>query len=176
MTAEPLWDLYWLGFILSGDRELTLQTMIEAVELKDAANPFFASWFVQWSRKVFIAKVLGRVPREASAQELRTRLQRLEAEAGRGRIAPASPTMDKADLERALLSIDSLPRRALILTVFERLSLEDAGILLNADRESVKTAAAIGLIELSRNLSANRIPRNACALQRVSPEIVGAMP
>jgi len=36
---------------------------------------------------------------------------------------------------------------------------EDIGILLNADRESVKTATAIGLIELARNLAGDRTSR-----------------
>src|SRR5262249_46273861 len=118
-------------------------------------------WFVQWSRKVFIAKVLGRVPPETGAKDLRRRLQKLETEIQLYGIALARPTMGKSDLEAALLAIDPFPRRALILTVFEKLTVEDTAILLNADRMSVKTATAIGLIELSRNLAADRVSRGA---------------
>jgi hypothetical protein len=153
MTAEPFYDIYWLGFLLTGDRERALETVIETMDGRDPANPFFAKWFVQWSRKVFIAKVLGSVTPQSTAGELRRRFQKLNSEARRDGLRPVSPTMDKTDLQAALLEIDWFPRCALVLRVFEKLSVEDVAILLNADRERVKTATAIGLMELSRNLA-----------------------
>ena len=65
-----------------------------------------------------------------------------------------------AELEDALLRIAPFPRRALLLTVFEQLSGEDARMLLNGGRECVKTATAIGLFESSRNLM-HSIPRTS---------------
>ena len=53
-----------------------------------------------------------------------------------------------------MLAIDFFPRCAVLLTVFEKLSPDDTAVLLSSDRECVKTAAAIGLIELTRNLAA----------------------
>jgi len=150
--ANQISDLYWLGYLLTGDREQSVQAVIDTLEMQDAANPFFESWFATWSRKIFIAKVLGYVEPKTSALELRTRLRRLQSDAGRS-IPQFDPAAGKPELERALLAIDPLPRCALLLSVFEKLAIEDIGILLNADRDSVKAATAIGLIELARNLA-----------------------
>jgi hypothetical protein len=59
----------------------------------------------------------------------------------------------KVQLESALLAIDVFPRCALLLSVFEGMSLEDVGILLNSERDLVRTAQMIGLLELTRNLA-----------------------
>jgi DNA-directed RNA polymerase specialized sigma24 family protein len=156
MAAERIVDLYWLAYLLTGDRERSAQAVIEALEMPDAANPFFAGWMSTWSRKIFIAKVLGYVIPESSVADLRARHKRLQAEVRRTGARRMDPAAGKAELERALLAIDPLPRRALLLNVFEKLAIEDIGILLNADRETVKTASAIGLIELARNLAGPR--------------------
>ena len=154
MPADRIFDLYWLGYLLTGDPERSVRGAMETLELPEAANPFFENWMNTWSRKIFIAKVLGYVKPKVSASELRIRLRRLQAEAGRRAIPRFDGAAGKAELEQALLEIEAFPRCALVLSVFEKLAIEDIGILLNADRESVKTATAIGLIELARNLAA----------------------
>jgi len=45
------------------------------------------------------------------------------------------------------------PRCAILLSVFERVSIEDAAVLLDVDRELFRKAQAIGLQELTRNLA-----------------------
>jgi DNA-directed RNA polymerase specialized sigma24 family protein len=105
---------------------------------------------------------------KTSSSELRIRLRRLQAETGRSFIRSIDPVAGKAELERALLAIDTFPRRALLLRVFEKLAIEDIGVLLNADRESVKTATTIGLIQLARNLAGDRKSRTAHPVKPVS--------
>jgi hypothetical protein len=153
MSANQLIDLYWLGYLLTGDRERSVQAVMETVEMPGVAGQFFEGWMVTWSRKIFIAKVLGHVAPETSVSQLRTRLRRLQCEAWRGFNRWIGPEAGKPELERALLEIESLPRCALLLSVFEKLPLEDVGILLNVDAQSVKTATAIGQIELARNIT-----------------------
>ena len=172
MPADRMFDLYWLGYLLTGDRERSVQAVIETLEMPDAANPFFENWMVTWSRKIFIAKVLGYVAPETSASELRTRLRRMQSETERRFNRKIDPAAGKPELERALLAIEPLPRCALLLSVFEKLAVADIGILLNVDRESVKTATAIGLIELARNLAGNRQSR---ATRPVKDASFGAM-
>ena len=169
MGRERTCDLYWLAYLLTGDRERSVHAVIETLEKEGFANLFFKKWFTAWSRKIFIAKVLGSVLPETTAAELNGRLDKLQAETGAVRTRPAWKGAGKNELEAALLAIDPFPRRALLLTTFEKLSLEDAGILLNAEGECVKTATAIGLIELSRNLAAHAAPHDS------NPEPVGAL-
>jgi hypothetical protein len=168
MLTDQMLELYWLGYLLTGERERSVQAVIETLEVPDAANPFFESWMIKWSRKIFIAKVLGFVTAKTNASELRNRLRRLQAEVGRSRIRGIDKAAGKAELERALLAIETFPRCALLLSVFERLPIGDVAILLNSDRESVKTATAIGLIELARNLAADKKSHATRPLQAAS--------
>ena len=57
--------------------------------------------------------------------------------------------MTKIQLERALLAIDVFPRCALLLSVFEKMPLADAAILLDAGLDLVRKAQEIGLRELT---------------------------
>jgi DNA-directed RNA polymerase specialized sigma24 family protein len=146
-------DLYRLAYLLTGQRGASIDVTLEALESEGAPDSFFANWIQAWSRRVVIAKALGRIRGElaASAQsivsrrsdpaELPPRKWALEHE--------ATPVQ----FERALLAIDAFPRCAALLTVFEGMSLEDASILLDATRDLVRKAQAIGLRHLTRNLA-----------------------
>jgi hypothetical protein len=64
-----------------------------------------------------------------------------------------SRDLTQPELHRALLAIDVFPRCALLLTIFEKLPVKDAALLLNADERLVLRAQATALIELTRNLA-----------------------
>jgi len=149
-------DLYWLAFLLTGHRELSLDATIEALDLQDDENPFFSTWILAWSRRVVIAKALAAIRDELAASARRTASKRVERTA----LPPRNWTVDrdttKAQLESALLAIDVFPRCALVLSVFEGMSLEDVAILLNVERDLVRKAQLIGLRELTRNLARKR--------------------
>jgi len=145
-------NLYWLAFLLTGHRGLSVDVTLEALVLPDDANPFFSTWMLAWSRRVFIAKALAEI-RELAASARQTASERAEKAA----LPPRNWTLDrgttKLQLESALLAIDVFPRCALLLSVFEGMSLEDVAILLDADTELVRKAQTIGLRELTRNLA-----------------------
>jgi hypothetical protein len=61
-------------------------------------------------------------------------------------------SISKAQIEAALLAIDVFPRCALLLTVFEDLPLEEVGMLLHSDRDSIEAGRIRALRELTRNL------------------------
>ena len=146
-------DLYWLAFLLTGHRGLSVDAMLEAVGLPDDANPFFSAWMVAWSRRVFIAKALATIREELAASARRIASKRAERTA----LPPSNWTLDrgttKVRLESALLAIDVFPRCALLLSVFEGVSLEDVALLLDSERYLVRKAQMVGLRELTRNLA-----------------------
>jgi hypothetical protein len=154
---QQTYELFWLAFLLTGNREVNIEAVVEALDLDDTANSFFKRWMVVWSRKLFIATVLGPLNSEMAASALRTELRQFEYSKASKSLPHSgwslAPDTDKLQLERALLAIDLFPRCALLLLIFEKLSLDDVMVLLNADREMVATAKAIGLIELARNLA-----------------------
>jgi DNA-directed RNA polymerase specialized sigma24 family protein len=74
---------------------------------------------------------------------------------------PASTT--KTQIEQALLAVDLFPRAAVLLSIFEGMSIADAATILDADVTLVRKAQAIGLRELTNNLAGMRT-RRALAL------------
>ena len=80
--------------------------------------------------------------------------------AGKAALPARDWTLDrgttKVELERALLAIDVFPRCALLLSVFEGVSLEDVAILLDSERDLVRKAQMIGLRELTGNLARSK--------------------
>ena len=145
-------SLYWLAFLLTGRREASVNMAVEALDSADG-NPFFSAWMLAWSRKVVIAKALAAVRQELAASAL-------QMASKRGRDCPPpprnwalGPAATKVQLERALLAIDVFPRCALLLTVFEGLSIDDATVLLDAGRELVRKAQRFAVQELTRNLA-----------------------
>jgi hypothetical protein len=147
-------EMLWLAFLLTGDREMSVEAVVDAMDLSDAGNPFFRNWMISWSRKLVIAKALSAVEPQMAASVRHTRERRCARRAETpDRSWSLDRDTDKIHLEHALLAIDLFPRCALLLTVFEKVSIDDAAELLNADRESIMTAKAIGLAELTWNLA-----------------------
>jgi DNA-directed RNA polymerase specialized sigma24 family protein len=146
-------NLYWLAFLLTGNPGLSVDVTLEAVACQDDANPFFSARMLAWSRRVFIAKALAEIRDELARSARRTAPRRSEKAALPPRNWTLSRDTTKVRLESALLAIDVFPRCALLLSVFEGMTLEDVGILLNSERDLVRTAQMIGLLELTRNLA-----------------------
>lgn len=153
-------NLYWLAFLLTGQREASVDMAVEALDSPDG-NPFFSAWMLAWARKVVIAKALGAIRQDlaASARRMASR---------RGRSCPPAPRnwalgpgTTKLQIERALLAIDVFPRCALLLSIFEGLSLDDATVLLDGDRDLVRNAQACAIEELTHNLASMREAQRA---------------
>jgi len=145
--------LYRLAFLLTGDRTWSLDVTLEAIDSHDDEESFFSSWMVAWSRKVVIARALAGIRddivvsarRTASRRDVNIALPR------RDWTLDADTTPDK--IESAVLGIDAFPRCALLLTLFEKVSVDDAAVLLDEDRDLVRKGQVIGLRELTRNLA-----------------------
>ena len=150
-------ELYWLAFLLTGDRERSAEALTRALDFEDGATETFRGFMVSWARKLVIAEALGTIDSELreSALQLRTP-DPAESPALPPRDWTRGQTITRREFERALLALDVFPRCAVLLTFFERLSLEESTLLLNADRELVKRAQRRGLIELKRNIALGR--------------------
>jgi len=145
-------DLQWLATLLTGRREIAVDVTKQAMAEGDS-NPFFSTWMVAWSRRLLIAKALTAVREDLAASARRSASKRAEGY----ELPPRSWALDrdttKSDLERALLSIEVFPRAAVLLSVFERVPLKDAAILLDTEQDLVRKALAAGVRELTINLA-----------------------
>lgn len=152
-AAGPV-RIYWLAFLLTGQREPSLDLAIEVLDSPGGEQSFFSTWMLSWSRKVVIAKALNLIRDDLAASARRT------ASAPAGTQAPPAanwsldPNTNKFQLERALLAIDVFPRCALVLSVFEGAPLADVAVLLGVNEDLARKGRAIGLLELTHNLAA----------------------
>ena len=152
-------ELYWLAFLLTGDREHSAEAVTRALDFKDG-NRTFHGFMVSWARKLVIAEVLAAIDSELRESALRLQASDPAEPAslpspGWVRVEHARPITTQ-EFERAVLALDVFPRCAVLLTVFERLSIQESTLLLNADRELVTRAQHRGLIELTRNIALGR--------------------
>ena len=149
-------DLYWLAYLITGHRGLSVDVTLEALEVPvvpDDAKPFFSAWMLAWSRRMFIAKAVAAIRDQLAVSARRTASRRDEKVAFPSRNWTLDQDTTKIQLERALLAIDVFPRCALLLSVFEGVSLEDVAILLDSERDLVRKAQMIGLRELTHSLA-----------------------
>jgi hypothetical protein len=165
-------DLYWLAFLLTGRRDVSIDVAADAAVDLDYANPFFEDWMHGWQRRLVIAKALIAIHDELPDSAHRTKTAHAGARTPRN--WSLGPNTTKDDLERALLAIDLFPRAALLLLVFERLRIADAAILLDADPDLLKKAQVIGLRELTANLASTEgsagsaPPERKCDVRRLA--------
>ena len=165
-------DLYWLAFLLTGQRDISIDIAADAATSQEGANPFFADWMRDWQRRLVIAKALTAIHDELADSARRTEMARDNS--GTPRNWSLSPDTTKADLERALLAIDLFPRATLLLLIFEGVRITDAATLLDAGPDLLKKAQAIGLRELTANLAATKAsavsapPQRKCDVRRLA--------
>ena len=155
--AEQSSEFYWLAYVLTGDSERAVQAFTGALEFDDAPTPAFREFMISWARRLVIASALATVALKLRASALRFEQAESDDMARRASLS-SSPVMSchdltKPELHRGLLAIDLFPRCALLLTIFEKLSVKDAALLLNADERLVQRAQASALIDLTRNLT-----------------------
>jgi DNA-directed RNA polymerase specialized sigma24 family protein len=151
-TNQQAANLYWLAFLLTGQSEESAEIAADTMQDK-GGNQFFSAWMLAWARKVIISRALGAIRQELAASAQRIAATHVPRCSSRRTPAPAA---NKRELERALLSIDAFPRCVLLLLLFEGLSLDDAVVLLDADRDLIRKAQFLALQELTTKLATMR--------------------
>jgi DNA-directed RNA polymerase specialized sigma24 family protein len=151
-------ELHWLAYLFTGSHDRGVRAFTKALDSEDYANPAMTDFMGSWSRKLVIGASLETI--RPQLQESAGRTMRAE-DPDPATLAASSPVgqMTAQELERALLAIDLFPRCALLLTVFEKLSLDDAALLLNADKALVRKAQNQGLLDLAGAVAGGRGPR-----------------
>lgn len=149
--------LCWLAFLITGDWQLGVEAVVGVLDSEGVVNQFSPEWTLLWARRLVAAASVALISRDLSESACRA------AES-----AGTNPTMltghlrdmctcrpapTTAELEKALLGVDVFPRCAVLLTVLEGLSIEDAVLLLNADEALVRGARTLGLVELVRRIA-----------------------
>ena len=149
-------ELVRLAFLLTGDMSLSSDVVGQTLDARDSTAPFFEQWMSAWCRKLVIARALGKVRLFLTASACRIKQRVQNSAYGDQLPSPGwkvGRDLSRAQFEDALLAIDIFPRCALLLRIFEKISIEDARLLLNADKELIENATAIALNELAWNIA-----------------------
>jgi len=141
-------ELHWLAYLLTGSHDRGVRAFTKVLDSEDYANQATSDFMLSWTRKLVIAAALNTIGPQLRESALRTARSEDPDPATLAALRPAGQ-MTAPEFERALLAIDLFPRCALLLTVFEKLSLDDAALLLNADKALVRKAQGQGLLELA---------------------------
>ncbi len=136
-------ELFSLAFLLTGDTDRSVEAFDRALDYDDPENP----------RDVIIGEALGTMATELRKSRQRT-AERAEEPPDTGEKLQARPRIAREEFEEAVISIDAFPRCAMLLTIFEGMSIRAASALLHADEALTRVAQRIGIIELTRNLTA----------------------
>ena len=150
-------ELCWLAFLITDDWHLSVEAVVGVLDLEDMDNQFSPEWTLLWARRLVAAASVAAISRDLLRSARRTaEAAGTDATVLTGPLAQmwtGPPTPTRAELEKALLAIDTFPRCAVLLTVLEGMSIEDAVLLLNVDEGLVRGARNLGLVELVRNIA-----------------------
>jgi hypothetical protein len=145
--------LYSLAFLLTGDIDRSVEAFDKALDVDEPVRDGFMD---EWARRLVIVAALATMERELLASIRRTLHRAVEEPSGypswkrRARIA-------RAEFEAAVLAIDPFPRCAMLLTVFEGMSIKLAAVLLHANEALTSVAQRLGIVQLTRNLAGDSI-------------------
>ena len=145
-------ELYSLAFLLTGDADGGVEAFNRALELEETENGAFGQFMHSWARKLIIVEAL-----ETIRKDLQTSKERVartpEDETTGGAKWKRRAYISREEFEEAVIAIDPFPRCAMLLTIFEGMSVQAASALLNADKKLTRKAQRIGIVELTRHLT-----------------------
>jgi DNA-directed RNA polymerase specialized sigma24 family protein len=147
--TEQMADLYWLAYLITGDRERSVEAFTGALN-GEAHPPALQRFMRSWARRLVIVAALGTIHRQLRESALRTRTATREELRGLSRLASADlASLSKQDIEEVLLAMDVFQRCAVILTLLEGLPVKEAADLLSVEQDTVKAALARGVAEMT---------------------------
>lgn len=137
---ENMSELYSLAFLLSGTEDRGVEAFDRALDFEDE-DP----------RQMIIGEALGTI-----RTDLRASKQRVARAADEG-LANARwkrrAYIGREEFEEAVVAIDAFPRCAMLLTIFEGKSIEEASLLLREDERLTRKAQRMGIVQLTSNLA-----------------------
>lgn len=154
-SDELVARLCWVAFLLTENWHLSLELVCSVFDRDDMHESFPRQRMILKSRLVATPAI---AIIKAQLAESARRTERALATDWKRDIGPLAAdwsrrsALTKAALQQALLAIDLFPRCALLLVVFEGLSIEDAALLLEENEGLVRGTLGLALLQLTQNL------------------------
>jgi hypothetical protein len=144
---------YWLAYLLTGDREMSIDIAAEAA-VHEIDPRAFVSDGMKDGRHLAITKAISAMRTELPESARRAKDSYSDVWVTSLHARSVATSITQVELERAVLAIDAFPRVVLVLLVFEGLNITQAEALLDADSVLLARARVIGLRELCLNIAA----------------------
>ena len=146
-------SLYSIAFLLTGRSELSLEIAMEVLDSEDDPELLFSSQALAGVRRTVIEKALAAIRDELSISECQTASLSFAEVCLPPSTWSLDPSTTKLQIESVLLAIDVFPRCALLLTVFEGLSLQEASAFLGSNGDSTLKGRITGLWNFTHHLA-----------------------
>ena len=159
LTDELVSSLCWLAFLVTENWRLSVEVVSSVLDPDDLYESFLRQGMILTSRRCVAAAAISRIRAELPASAHRTaRAAAMGCALSKPFSADSSAglRLTKPALQQGLLAIDIFPRCALLLIVFEGLSIGEAALLLEENEALVRNALGFALIQLTRNLKRRR--------------------
>jgi len=144
-------ELYSLAFLLTGNADRSVEAFNRALD-GDEENPGFGEFMTAWARKLIIVEALGTIRTELRASKQRVARAADDEITSDAKWKPR-PYIGREEFEEAVIAIDAFPRCAMLLTIFEGMSIQAASVLLNVNEALTRKAQQIGIVQLTRHLA-----------------------
>lgn len=159
LTDEFVSGLCWLAFLVTENWHLSIDVVCSVLDPDELYESFSRQGMILTSRRRVAAAAIARIRAQLPESAHRTaRTAATDWALSKPFSADSSPglPLTKPALQQALLAIDKFPRCALLLIVFEGLSIGKAALLLEESEALVRDALGLALIQLTRNLTGRR--------------------
>ena len=144
-------ELYSLAFLLTGTADRGVEAFNRALDVEEE-NPAFGGFMAAWARKWIVVEALGTIKTELRMSKQRVARAPEDELSGEARWKPR-PYIGREEFEEAVIAIDAFRRCAMLLTIFEGMSIQAASVLLNESEALTRKAQRIGIVQLTRHLA-----------------------
>lgn len=151
LTDELVSGLCWLAFLVTENWHLSIDVVCSVSD----PDELYESSSRQRVAAAAIARIRAQLPESAHRTARTAATDWALSKPFSADSSPGLP-LTKPALQQALLAIDIFPRCALLLIVFEGLSIGKAALLLDESEALVRDALGLALIQLTLNLTGRR--------------------
>lgn len=155
-------DLLLPAFLLTGTHEQAAECFLEAWEECNEQPPFIARFALGVAKRAIVKSAIRRIAADLANSPVRhDRGTDIGVMPGvQANFEDGKTHVNSAAFQRAMLTLDTFHRAALVLRLYERYSPADAALLLGVSRQTLESGWRQGLLSLldRLNLSGACVP------------------
>jgi len=159
--ATCVGKLYWVAFVLTGDRQKAQEIILPAGDDVADSRTMFWEWLCTWAVRMVVTSCARHYANELSKENGTSDCWRSKL-IERSSVKLQIPPLSKDQLQRALLRIPLFPRFVYLLRVLEGYAMPDIARILDVDEDSCEASLSYAYFALPEALmTAQKPPASA---------------